>query len=221
MRAASQATVDLDSDGSFCSQKDEIQCKSRSFLSYSVMQLKKIFKKTQSFFDACRSRMPEPSLPTRHRHGSTSRGSSSRGGRTNQYHPPSRSTHNGGRSIRPPSYSPMDEDSEQFSVDAIFSAHSDGLMVILRRAPWIDDSILLSNLGESPEKFLRWKLYKNFTCTTFHPDLWYSRFLLSSDSLSCHLPLFFFLGQEFILFPIRILCIYSIPNHCCCYFWYS
>ena len=45
MRAASQATVDLDSDGSFCSQKDEIQCKSRSFLSYSVMQLKKSLKK--------------------------------------------------------------------------------------------------------------------------------------------------------------------------------
>jgi len=81
------------------------------------------------------SRMPEPSLSTRHRHGSTSRGSGSRAGRTNQYHPPPRSTHNGGRSIRPPSYSPMDEDSEQFTVDAIFSAHSDGLMVILRRAP--------------------------------------------------------------------------------------
>ena len=80
--------------------------------------------------------MPEPSLPTRHRHGSTSRGSGSRAGRnSNQYHPPSRSTHNGGRSNRPPSHSPMDEDSEQFTVDAIFSAHSDGLMVILRRAP--------------------------------------------------------------------------------------
>ena len=80
--------------------------------------------------------MPEPSLPTRHRHGSTSRGS--RAGRihnSSQYNPPSRPTHNGGRSIRPPSYSPMDEESEQFTVDAIFSAHSDGLMVILRRAP--------------------------------------------------------------------------------------
>ena len=138
MRAANQVTVDLDSDGSFCSQKDEIQCKSKSFLSYTIIcQLKKSLKKLKSFFDAYyRSRMPEPSLPTRHRHGSTSRGSNSRAGRTNQYHPPSRSTHsNGGRSIRPPSYSPMDEDSEQFTVDAIFSAHSDGLMVILRRAP--------------------------------------------------------------------------------------
>ena len=81
--------------------------------------------------------MPEPSLPTRHRHGSTSRGSGSRAGRihNSNYPPPSRSTHNGGRSVRPPSHSPMDEDSEQFTVDAIFSAHSDGLMVILRRAP--------------------------------------------------------------------------------------
>ena len=78
--------------------------------------------------------MPEPSLPTRHRHGSTSKGSVSRAGRGNQYIP-SRPTHSGGKSIRPPSYSPMDEDSEQFTVDAIFSAHSDGLMVILRRAP--------------------------------------------------------------------------------------
>jgi len=81
------------------------------------------------------SRMPEPS-PTRHRHGSTSRGSAGRHGagrihNTSQYHPPSRPIP---RSNRHPSNSPMDEDSEQFTVDAIFSAHSDGLMVILRRA---------------------------------------------------------------------------------------
>lgn len=72
--------------------------------------------------------MPEPSSPSRYRHGA-------RGGRphnANQY--PSRSTPISGRPVRPPSYSPTDEDSEQFRVDAIFSAHSDGLMVILRRA---------------------------------------------------------------------------------------
>lgn len=81
--------------------------------------------------------MPEPS-PTRYRHGSTSRGSTGRHGvgrnhNTSQYHPPSRPIPNG-RSARHPSHSPTDEDSEQFTVDAIFSAHSDGLMVILRRA---------------------------------------------------------------------------------------
>ena len=41
MRAANQATVDLDSDGSFCSQKGEIQCKSKSFLIYSIKSTKK------------------------------------------------------------------------------------------------------------------------------------------------------------------------------------
>ena len=77
--------------------------------------------------------MPEPPSPTRHRHGSTSRGLNARTGRAHNY-PPSRSTPNAGRSTRPPSHSPLDEESEQFTVDAIFSAHSDGLMVILRRA---------------------------------------------------------------------------------------
>lgn len=114
--------------------------------------------------------MPEPSLPTRHRHGSTSRGSSSRAGRTNQYQPPSRSTHgNGGRSNRPPSYSPMDEDSEQFTVDAIFSAHSDGLMVILRRAPWMNNfTCHLSKLSWEAPKSLRVGNCKFFfTCTVW------------------------------------------------------
>jgi hypothetical protein len=81
--------------------------------------------------------MPEPSSPTRHRHGSTSRGSGARVGRvhynTNNYHPSSRPIPNGGRSTHT-AHSPIDEDSERFTVDAIFSAHSDGLMVILRRA---------------------------------------------------------------------------------------
>ncbi|KAF8157996.1 hypothetical protein B0H34DRAFT_437579 [Crassisporium funariophilum] len=80
------------------------------------------------------SRMPEPPTPSRHRKGSTSRGNgngNSRSQRSGTH--VSRSTPTGGR-LRGPTYSPTSDASEQFLVDAIFSAHSDGLMVILRRA---------------------------------------------------------------------------------------
>ncbi|KAF8626001.1 hypothetical protein AX17_006724 [Amanita inopinata Kibby_2008] len=66
-------------------------------------------------------RVPEPS-PTRHRHGSnlTSR---ARGSRSRT-----------GRQLARQRASGTPESSMQMTVDAIFSAHSDGLMVILRRA---------------------------------------------------------------------------------------
>ena len=147
--------------------------------------------------------MPEPSLSTRHRHGSTSRGSGSRAGRTNQYHP------HGGRSIRPPSYSPIDEDSEQFTVDAIFSAHSDGLMVILRRAPWI---ISCPNCLGNARK-------KKYLYQFFFPICDISRVLLSSDPLSSYLVIRVF-GQNLAFFPFICYAFISIPYHCCCYCCY-
>ncbi|KAF8955948.1 hypothetical protein BDZ97DRAFT_1764230 [Flammula alnicola] len=77
------------------------------------------------------SRMPEPTR-SRHRHGSTSgRGPHGRSGRHN-VNPRSPTSLTSSRARQPTS--PPVEASEQFEVDAIFSAHSDGLMVILRRA---------------------------------------------------------------------------------------
>ncbi|KAF8885703.1 hypothetical protein CPB84DRAFT_1685300, partial [Gymnopilus junonius] len=86
-------------------------------------------------------RMPEPT-PSRNRHGSTSRGSGGGGGGGHRagryahgnthYNASSRPSPTVPRTQRP-SHSPT-RDIEKFMVDAIFSAHSDGLMVILRRA---------------------------------------------------------------------------------------
>ncbi|PPQ80445.1 hypothetical protein CVT25_001772 [Psilocybe cyanescens] len=107
-------------------------------------------------------RMPDPPSPSRNRRASTSRGATanSRAGR----HPHHRGQHHTAASrtapaltarsaartaARPQSQSPPQEHArlglglgtsqsqaqcEKFKVDAIFSAHSDGLMVILRRA---------------------------------------------------------------------------------------
>lgn len=96
------------------------------------------------------TRVPEPA-PSRHRRGSTSshhphrdhqhhhhhsstngssKARSSRSGNSRPTPVPSRSKHQG----QSQSQSPVEE-SPHFLVDAIFSAHSDGLMVILRRAP--------------------------------------------------------------------------------------
>ncbi|KDR82963.1 hypothetical protein GALMADRAFT_238670 [Galerina marginata CBS 339.88] len=73
-------------------------------------------------------RIPEPS-PMRNRHGSTSRANGRSGKYTNSH---TRTSPTVPR-MRLPTRSPT-RDVEKFKVDAIFSAHSDGLMVILRRA---------------------------------------------------------------------------------------
>ncbi|TFK63045.1 hypothetical protein BDN72DRAFT_339602 [Pluteus cervinus] len=74
-------------------------------------------------------RVPEPP-PSRHRHGSSASGGHTSKSRASKSRPAPTSR------SRPPTHSPVtDSNSPQISVDAIFSAHSDGLMVILRRAP--------------------------------------------------------------------------------------
>ncbi|TEB40189.1 hypothetical protein FA13DRAFT_1597192, partial [Coprinellus micaceus] len=85
-------------------------------------------------------RLPEPMPPSRHRQGSmTSRQGASRGSRHHHNHRDhlysngSRSITGGGNGPGPAYYQQrLVEYGEQFPVDAIFSAHSDGLMVILR-----------------------------------------------------------------------------------------
>ncbi|KAF5334317.1 hypothetical protein D9611_014136 [Ephemerocybe angulata] len=96
-------------------------------------------------------RLPDPVTPSRHRQGSMSsrHGPGSRGARHHHHHRDNHREHyysNGSRSITggngsgmaggmSPAYyqQRLGEYGEQFPVDAIFSAHSDGLMVILRR----------------------------------------------------------------------------------------
>ncbi|KAF6748489.1 hypothetical protein DFP72DRAFT_820090 [Ephemerocybe angulata] len=96
-------------------------------------------------------RLPDPVTPSRHRQGSMSsrHGPGSRGARHHHHHRDNHREHyysNGSRSITggngsgmaggmSPAYyqQRLVEYGEQFPVDAIFSAHSDGLMVILRR----------------------------------------------------------------------------------------
>ncbi|PPQ72956.1 hypothetical protein CVT26_014530 [Gymnopilus dilepis] len=79
-------------------------------------------------------RMPEPNQ-SRNRHGSTSRGHSSTPHRSGKHHghnqSSARTSPTTTRFRQPPSPT---RQVEKFTVDAIFSAHSDGLMVILRRA---------------------------------------------------------------------------------------
>ncbi|TFK23066.1 hypothetical protein FA15DRAFT_491977 [Coprinopsis marcescibilis] len=77
------------------------------------------------------ARLPEPPTPSRHRQGSmTSRHHHSRHNRYGATGP--RTDRERERDAAYASY--QRELGEQFPVDAIFSAHSDGLMVILRRA---------------------------------------------------------------------------------------
>lgn len=98
------------------------------------------------------SRLPEPTPSRRERQGSTtSRGSRPSTSSTSSSSSSLSSRHREGRTAHTPlgrrpqnhptsllsqnqnAVDPAEEDQEQFAVDAIFSAHSDGLMVILRR----------------------------------------------------------------------------------------
>lgn len=87
-------------------------------------------------------RLPDPVSPSRHRQSSmTSRHGPARGSRYHNGHREHLYS-NGSRSITGGGNGPgaayyqqrLVEYGEQFAVDAIFSAHSDGLMVILRKA---------------------------------------------------------------------------------------
>ncbi|KJA23228.1 hypothetical protein HYPSUDRAFT_185260 [Hypholoma sublateritium FD-334 SS-4] len=99
--------------------------------------------------DSCGERMPEPAVggKARHRRASQSAGGAGRGTRPARYvvareggtreregGTEKRAVVAGGRPAHREREREPEEEGERFLVDAIFSAHSDGLMVILRRA---------------------------------------------------------------------------------------